>query len=756
MDGIQTYIAPTTSAPARPAAPASPSHHAPYLHAQAHAHPNPAAAKSPSDYIRAVRRRIWLVLAIGVTLSMLSAAWAVRQPAVYQAKTQIKIEPPQYDAVVLSFATPGMGRRDPESIEKYLPNIVANLKNKALAEEVVNDPAFLQGAQPDPDAAEELAASIQARIMPNSNWVSITLEGTDPARSARQLTALIEVLTRHIQAEASQKNRSPLDFLSSSLDNQKRELKQLDAQILDLLQKTSSIGPDGKNIIQDQYLSMGSLLMHQKVRLSEIQQQAWVSKMFPNENILKPGDSSRLTQIERLQDQQRKLTAQLHEHKRRIRNFNTDPSVKATATKLQDVLDQLDQLRNFPNKAALDPSETIISSMQQEIATAEDTAKQLLGQLRESMPKHEQFRAMHEEREARLKQLAETQKNLNNLEMLSQYQNSPIKDSGPILEPPYPVRPKRALNILIGIVVSFGLGIALVCLLEHLDHSVKVPEHLTVGLTLPLLGVVPRIRRTALTHRGGHLWTPGTPDSVEADAYRNLRASLLGVSDRLGPIATLLVTSAKAGEGKSTTALNLAATFARAGERTLLMDVDLRRPSLGNVFDSEEPHDTGLVDVLKGELPWQKTVVRTDVPNLDFLPTGDAREIPIEVLGTIELRQLLIGLANHYDRVILDGPAVLGLADCRVLGRIVDAAVLVVRSGNHEMRPLQRAKAMLEQSGVVLAGVVFNGLYEDLQNWSSYGPYDAYGDGSSSGNRPVVGSSSGSNAVLPLVGAARD
>ena len=72
--------------------------------------------------------------------------------------------------------------------------------------------------------------------------------------------------------------------------------------------------------------------------------------------------------------------------------------------------------------------------------------------------------------------------------------------------------------------------------------------------------------------------------------------------------------------------------------------------------------------------------------------------------------------------MILDGPAVLGLADCRMLGRIVDAAVLVVRSGSHELRPLQRAKAMLEQSHVLIAGVVFNGLNEDLQNWSSYGP----------------------------------
>src|SRR5262249_12897048 len=247
------------------------------------------------------------------------------------------------------------------------------------------------------------------------------------------------------------------------------------------------------------------------------------------------------------------------------------------------------------------------------------------------------------------------------------------------------------------------------------------------GLALPLFGVIPRIRRTALLHRGGHLWTPGAPDSVEADAYRNLRASLLGVSDRRGPIVTLLVTSAKAGEGKSTTALNLAATCARAGERTLLMDVDLRRPSLGCVFQDEPENPLGLVDVLRGDRPWQRTVVRTDIANLDFLPTGDTQGIPIEILGTLELRQLIRGLSNHYDRVILDGPAILGLADCRMLGRLVNASILVVRSGAQELSPLQHAKSMLEQSHVVIAGVVFNGLFEDLRTGASYGPEPPYG-----------------------------
>ena len=106
---------------------------------------------------------------------------------------------------------------------------------------------------------------------------------------------------------------------------------------------------------------------------------------------------------------------------------------------------------------------------------------------------------------------------------------------------------------------------------------------------------------------------------------------------------------------------------------------------------------------------------------IDFIPTGDPSKTPIEALGTLELRQLLLALSHHYDRVILDGPAVLGLADCRFLGRMVDASLLVVRAGSHHLTTLHRAKSMLEQSHVSIVGVVFNGLTEDMDNWSSYG-----------------------------------
>ena len=520
------------------------------------------------------------------------------------------------------------------------------------------------------------------------------------------------------------------------------------------------IAPGGKNLLADRYERGLTILTQKQIRLHEVEQQAYLAKLFPSFRD-RNGPSARDSELADLHRMRRQLQNRLSIYKQSIRAFESDPAVRKVALQLDEVIEDIKLLSSAQAPEPADPHETLVGTMQEEIHRGQEQLDEQLVQVQASMPEHHKFLTRLDERKQRTERIASLHDRIENYKFVSQTQKSPVTILGSAVEPTIPVRPSRARYLVLDIVLSFGLAIALVCLIEYLDHSVKVPEHLTFGLNLPLLGVVPRMRRTAKLDRGGHLWTPGAPDSVEADAYRNVRASLLGVSVKRGPIVTLLVASAKAGEGKSTTALNLAATCARAGERTLLMDVDLRRPSLAEVFREDE-HDVGLVDVLRGDLPWQRTVIRTDIANLDFLPTGETRDIPIEILGTLELRQLLIALSNHYDRVILDGPAILGLADCRMLGRVVDAAVLVVRSGLNELRPLQRAKAMLEQSHVALAGVVFNGLFEDLKNWSCYGPNSSsgtnYGYGGGNGRSLGIANDMDStpdpdeHAALPLAG----
>jgi succinoglycan biosynthesis transport protein ExoP len=722
MDGIQPYTGgpyPTAHPPA-----AHPAYNLTYPHP--HAGPSQTLpAKGAGDYLRAIRKRAWLVVAVGVLLSVAGTLFVLRMPAVYRVVAEITIEPPKYDQFLSSMLNAErLVPKNNEELEKYVPDKIALLKSKSLIDKVVRDPSVTGGKAISPldDPAAEVIKNLYTRNQAGTHFYTISLDGGDPAKVTRTLGLVLEEFKDLTRVESRDTLDQSRGNAVKTLETLANDLKELHAKIQKIAQESGTIGPGGTSLAKERYQTLQQKLLMEQARFSDLDRNLRLGALRPAP--LDPRQEARAKRIADLMDEREMLVNRYTNASSKTRN-RADPALREMATKIRHKDAEIDRLEAAPasqEAPQTDDAEVILSSAQEEIRMLETQAGRLMDEMRDSMPIFDQYQELVSLREQKQKQMSDTAQMLSQFDAISKTQKDPVKIMVPPVEPVMPDRPKKGLYIGAIVVFGFLLGVGLAVLLEHLDHSVKVPEHLTSGLALPLLGVVPRIRRTAKVQRGGHLWTPGAPDSIEADAYRNVRASLVGVAGAHGPIVTLLITSAKAGEGKSTTALNLAATCARAGERTLLVDVDLRRPSLAGVFPHEEGH-LGLVDVLRGEVPWQRVVVPTDLPNLDFLPTGEARDVPIEILGSLELRQLILSLSqHHYDRVILDGPAVLGLADCRMLGRIVDAAVMVVRSGTLQLRPLRRAKSMLEQSQVKLAGVIFNGLSDDLDNWSSYGP----------------------------------
>ena len=686
--------------------------------------PSPASVKTASDYLRAIRRRIWLALAVAIPIATAGTLYVLRMPPVYLVTARIEVKPPKVDPVVRDLITRGGMGHGEAADEKYVPNTMAMLNSKSLAEEVVNDRALgLPPSALEADPAAELVAKVKYRLIPLSYLYDVTLEGRDPDRITRTLNFLLDKFRKKAQDEAFGASEQAAEQASKLVREVSDQLTKIEQDLTNHIRDSSSLGPGGHSFKDAEYESLKSRLSFEQQQATSIQREAMLETTRPVP--VAGGDQVKSQKIAELLHSRKNFAKRLANFQR-ISRDPSDPSIRMARKEIEEIDAELAQLQDQGSAAdgasTAEVFDQILAEARNRIDETQNRLATVRKEMQESMPDYHKYSTLMSEREQKSRQLSELKERLAAFNMTTSTQKQPVKIWDLATEPTFPKSPNRTVYIGACIVFSLGLGFALVCFLEHIDHSVKVPEHLTAGLGLPLFGVVPRMLRNARNHRGGHLWTPGTPDSIEADAYRNLRASLLGSNPGKKPIVTLLVTSAKAGEGKSTTALNLAATCARAGERTLLMDVDLRRPSLNDVFPPNE-EGTGLVDVLRGDLPWQRTVAQTDLPNLDFLPTGDTRDVPIEVLGSLELRQLLISLSeHHYDRVILDGPAVLGLADCRMLGRIVDAAMMVVRSGSMELRPLQRAKSMLEQSQVHIAGVVFNGLSEDLQNWSSYGP----------------------------------
>ncbi len=717
MDAIQTYRGyPAASSPPRPP------------HIPASLAVNPAAVKGTSDYLRALRRRIWMVLAVAVPLAVLACVYVLRMAPVYMVKAEIEINAPEYDTALSALVSHDIGRRDSGSLAQFIPNRAAELKSARLQELAVSQEELRAEMSQFEDPVGELLPSLTiVPVQRGSNRFIVTLEGRDPFRTKRLLEVLLRVFADDAKEESRRKFENSDTMAVENLKALKDELAELDEKIKQKLQSSNTLGPGGRSIIEDQVVSLTNMLSQKQIQMADLNRQMLLMQNFPRIDA-SPEGARRESIAAQLEVERRRYTEILENTKQVTRNFNADPLARYASLKLKRILDELDELKNIRTDVSLNPTELILEQFEQDVEADKREHARLLREMRESLPEHQKVLDLIKDREEKARRISEMEVRLAEFRLLS---NSPsvtefVTVPWSIPEPTVPVKPNKVLLIAASLVLSLAAGIGLVCLLEHVDHAVKVPEHVSHGLTLPLLGVVPRIRRTALTQRGSHLWTPGASDALACDAYRNVRASLLGVADRTGPIVTLLVTSAKAGEGKSTTALNLAATCALAGERTLLLDVDLRRPSLADVFiDDEDPATApGVVDVLRGEIPWQRTLRHTRIPNLDFIPTGDTRDTPIEILGTLELRQLLRALSHHYDRVILDGPAVLGLADCRFLGRIVDSSLLVVRAGSHHLMTLHRAKAMLEQSHVAIAGVVFNSLTQDMDNWSSYYGYN--------------------------------
>src|SRR4051812_23033295 len=214
MDGIQPYAAPTRP-PAVPSFPA-----------------NPAAAKTPSDYVRALRRRVWLVLMGGVPLSVAAAVWAVRQPSVYRASAEIMIEPPQYDPVLSTLVSHEIGGRDPEFNATYVPNRGAMLKSRSLVETAFNDPALALPTGAGEEAVAEVLNNLQYRqIAQQSRRFQVWLEGTDPARTARLLYTLLELFQKQARSETELKNEASKSGAETSRNTLKKELAALDTKI---------------------------------------------------------------------------------------------------------------------------------------------------------------------------------------------------------------------------------------------------------------------------------------------------------------------------------------------------------------------------------------------------------------------------------------------------------------------------------------------------------------------------------------------
>jgi polysaccharide biosynthesis transport protein len=278
----------------------------------------------------------------------------------------------------------------------------------------------------------------------------------------------------------------------------------------------------------------------------------------------------------------------------------------------------------------------------------------------------------------------------------------------PAQEPSAPVEPNWKKIALVCSLMGLVLGLSLCYLFEWWDTSYRGPEDIAQHLGLAVFGHVPRMTQQQ-EGKVFELVMEGAPQSAASEAFRTVRTALM-LSD--APPKKFTITSPEPGDGKTLVLTNLAVAFAKSGMRVLLIDGDLRRPRLADIF--KLPRTPGLSELLQqsttSETDWEGFVQKTPVANLDLLPSGVNPPNPTELMTTDRLASVLAWAEKKYDRILCDTPPILAVSDCALIGRQLDGAVLLIRADKNDRFMAVRARNALRAMNCNVLGVIVNSL----------------------------------------------
>ncbi|MDH5545924.1 MAG: polysaccharide biosynthesis tyrosine autokinase [Gammaproteobacteria bacterium] len=297
-------------------------------------------------------------------------------------------------------------------------------------------------------------------------------------------------------------------------------------------------------------------------------------------------------------------------------------------------------------------------------------------------------------------------------------------------------KPRLLINMLLALFVGFLGGVGLAFLFEHLDDSIKMPEDFERLVQLPVIGLIPFHESKGRDDVDVALMCYTDPSSAVAEAYRSMRTAL-NFSTTNGAPQVMLVTSPSPGEGKSTTALSTAITFNQTGKKVLLVDTDLRNPSLHKMLNLSNAD--GLSNFLTGNSKPIDVSHATNIDNLFVITSGPVCPNPAELLSGTRMQELLVYAREAFDCIVLDGPPVLGLADALLLSNMADGTLIVAESGVTRQDSLKSSVKRLRNARAHLIGGLVTKVSEHMVGYGQYAGYYYYerSDGQDQPRLPV-------------------
>ena len=655
------------------------------------------------------RHRLLVMAIVAVTLALGVLALFLVHPT-FRASASVEIE----DQAVKVLGTedrPSSGNQD---TDRLLQTQIDILKSRALAERVADglnlagDDKFLaaQGIKPKQNIKREqviqaLRDGLVVSLPRNSRVVPVEFDSASPALAATIANSYADNLIagnlqRHYDTSSYSK-----DFLQNQLTLTKARLEQSERALLDYARSAGIVDPSAgggdpsnpSNNAPHSLTSASLIELNQSLaaaRATRIQaqgrwQQAAVTPLMNLPDVL--GNPA----IQQLSQKKAELMAQYQEDLEH--RMPDHPVVKQELAALNAIDRQMNALAAGIRNSIHNQYQTAQSQETELERTVNglkgDTlAEQSLG-IRYNILKREvdTNRELYNGLLQRFKEVsAEAGVTSNNISVIDR------------AEPPLlPISPNPKVNIILSLLAGLVIALATVAALETFRDGVRDPDEVEQRFGVPLLGVIPRLKGPAaaaqLVDRSSDI----------SEAYQTVRASVELCSDQ-GTPRTLVVTSSREGEGKSTTALAMARDAAASGRKVLLIDADMRRPSVHKLLGLQKI--PGLSNMLTQQMPASAVIHPTDTDGLFAMPAGPKPPSPAELLGGAGFRALLTYLKDEYDQIIIDSPPVLGLADAPRLASIVDGTLVVMEANRSQRGAITAAMRRLNAARANIIGAV--------------------------------------------------
>lgn len=748
-------------------------------------YPEEEESISLEHYVHVLLARKWMLIAVAITFVVLATLQVFTATPMYQATARLQIDP-ESSRVVPFQEVAGSEMAGGWFMENYMWTQTENLQGFDTALRVVerldlaDNEAFNQKTHPGalkamqgsvkrlarlplswvkPSAetapeekgsserianlANKLQGGVSAQPIKNTRLIEVTYKGPDAQLAADIVNTLSEeFIEENLEGKYDATTRAS-DFLRLQLEDLQIQVEETEQELLDYAQRNNIVNLSDRETISRKRLAD----LSDEFTAAETQLITARSK-YEAANQAATGEFPEVLKSEAM----RRLEQQLSAARSQLASFSSKygpewPAVKDTRLEIQELESQLTRER----RRALVGSRQDYEMAQDRFDRLEQAVGDQRGMVDDLNDSSIQYKILKREVDSNKELYEGLLQRLKEAGVAAGLRSSNIRIADQAKVPGSSSTPQRARTITLALILGLFVGTGLVFLVEALDNTLKTSDDVTQHLGLPVLGVVPNLEEAPKTEKRfgwpfGESSVKSKPHLVQTDAalkqgrameaYRSLRTALL-LSHSGNPPQTILVTSAVPGEGKSTTVANIAIALAQTGSRTLIVDLDMRQPKLGEAFGINS--EQGMSTFLSGNSDISSQIHETSVPNLFLAPAGPRAPNPAELIASERMFTGMLLMREYFTYVVIDSPPILELSDAMATSPHVDGTILVARAGKTPRKTVQRAADSLAKIGATLFGVLVNGVNMER---SGYGYYGYYGQSSGYFDRYHIDSNS--------------